>query len=177
MVVLQDKKIYSEKSITWQLCQRESPFSWRKNFCCIPNVSWGFLPWEADLLICSKSGYLTEIEIKISATDWENDKKKKKFLYRKDPTYKFTAQAKSWIRIKEFWYAAPIKLAKRHEELNIPRFAGVIGINLKKSSWLERYQILKNPKINRNAEKLTDLEKAHLARLGSIRIWTKKDLL
>lgn len=42
----------------------------------VPNLSWGLLNHEADLAIMSKSGYLTEVEIKRSWEDFKADFKK-----------------------------------------------------------------------------------------------------
>lgn len=42
----------------------------------IPNLSWGLLPYEADFVVLSKSGYLTEVEIKRSWEDFKADFKK-----------------------------------------------------------------------------------------------------
>lgn len=42
----------------------------------IPNVSWGLLNYEADFVVLSKSGYLTEVEIKRSFEDFKADFKK-----------------------------------------------------------------------------------------------------
>ena len=42
----------------------------------VPNVSWGLLSYEADFVIVNKSGYMTEIEIKRSWTDFKADFKK-----------------------------------------------------------------------------------------------------
>ena len=40
-------------------------FGIRQNII-VPNVSWSFLNYEADLVVLTKSNYATEIEIKIS---------------------------------------------------------------------------------------------------------------
>ena len=53
----------------------DSPFYIRK-YNVVPNVSWGLLNHEADLLALSRSGYLTEIEIKRSWEDFKADFKK-----------------------------------------------------------------------------------------------------
>lgn len=42
----------------------------------VPNVSWGLLPYEADFIIMTPNGYLTEIEIKRSFEDFKADFKK-----------------------------------------------------------------------------------------------------
>lgn len=43
----------------------------------IPNLSWGLLDYEADFVVLSKSGYLTEVEIKRSWEDFKADFNKK----------------------------------------------------------------------------------------------------
>ena len=45
----------------------------------LPNLSWGMLDYEADLIMMNKSGYLTEFEIKRSYSDLCADFKKKIF--------------------------------------------------------------------------------------------------
>lgn len=39
----------------------------------IPNLSWGLLEYEADFVVISKSGYMTEVEIKRSLADFKAD--------------------------------------------------------------------------------------------------------
>lgn len=39
----------------------------------VPNLSWGLLPYEADFVVVSKSGYMTEVEIKRSWEDFKAD--------------------------------------------------------------------------------------------------------
>ena len=51
-------------------------FDLRQNII-VPNISWGMGLHECDLLILSRAGYATEIEIKISAADLRKDSKKK----------------------------------------------------------------------------------------------------
>ena len=43
----------------------------------VPNVSWAFINYEADLVSLTQSGYATEIEIKVSKADLKKDKEKK----------------------------------------------------------------------------------------------------
>lgn len=45
----------------------------------IPNLSWSLLPYEADLIIMNKSGYITEFEIKRSFEDLKKDFRKNIF--------------------------------------------------------------------------------------------------
>lgn len=79
-------------------CYPSSPWYIRRNIV-IPNVDWGFLNHEADLLILSKSNYLTEIEIKRSWVDFKNDFKKK-----------HTHQDK---KLSHFYYAVPYSVAEK----------------------------------------------------------------
>ena len=62
----------------------------------VPNVSWGFLNHEADLLVLSKDGYLTEIEIKRAWQDFKKD-------FQKDHTHEDP-------RLTYFYYAIPEKI-------------------------------------------------------------------
>lgn len=48
----------------------------KRNDIIVPNVSWGLLNHEADMVVMTKSGYLTEIEIKRSWEDFKADFKK-----------------------------------------------------------------------------------------------------
>lgn len=57
----------------------------------IPNVSYGFLKYEADMLTVSNSGYLSEIEIKRSRSDFLADFKKKHFHDDDRIKYKYYA--------------------------------------------------------------------------------------
>lgn len=164
---------WTAKDITKGLVDYGAPYELRKNFVCVPNVSFGFLEWEADLFVCSKSGFCTEVEIKISAADWNNDKKKHKWL----PLRSSRRPWEAWERHKYFWYCAPLKLAERWEDFGIPEYAGVYG------AWRNEdplyggkifFKVLRPAKKMNidNHRKLTDEEKMKLARLGAMRGWT-----
>lgn len=129
-------------------------FSQRRNYLTIPNVSWGFLFYEADLLIISKARYATEIEVKISMQDWKRDFEKRKHR----PGLRDG-------RIKYQYYACPLKLAERYQELELPQGWGVIAVDDS-----EGIKILKEAE-TRNAKKISDKELLILARLVCFRIW------
>jgi len=83
-------------------------FNFRNNVI-VPNVSWGLLNHEADLLILNKSGYLTEIEIKRSWADFLAD-------FRKRHTHEDT-------KVSWHYYAVPESIVdKCREKLNISTF-------------------------------------------------------
>ena len=75
-----------------------SPFYIRQNIV-VPNVDWGFLNHEADLLVLSKRGYLTEVEIKRSWSDFVADFEKKHHHYDK--------------KLSHFYYAVPVSIAQK----------------------------------------------------------------
>lgn len=76
----------------------DSPFYIRQNIV-IPNVAWGYLNHEADLLIESKSHYLTEVEIKRTWKDFIADFKKKHT--HSDP------------KLSHFYYAVPESIKEK----------------------------------------------------------------
>jgi len=69
---------------------------------------------ESDVIAFSKSGYLTEYEIKTSRADFLADKRKEK--------WKFYTLYKNFGP-KYFYYVAPLDIIKIHE---IPSYAGLI---------------------------------------------------
>ena len=59
-----------------QLALRNSDLFDKRSSVIVPNISWGMLPYEADLIGISKSGQVTEVEIKRSISDLCADYKK-----------------------------------------------------------------------------------------------------
>lgn len=81
-----------------QMALRDAMFDTRNDLVC-PNVSWGLLPYEADLLAINKNGQCTEIEIKRSFEDFKKD-------FVKD--HKHDAQ-----QITYFYYAVPVSIVNK----------------------------------------------------------------
>lgn len=143
--------------------------------CIVPNVSWGIANLhECDLLILSKSGYASEIEIKITKDDLLKDREKK--------------HGHNHNHIKYLWFAVPEKLSKISLD-HIPERAGLyvlhkhfITHDLYPSSAKipynrVRYRIerLREPIPNKNAQKWTEKERLDLLRLGAMRILGLKE--
>lgn len=133
----------------------------------IPNVHWGFLRYEADLIILTKSGCLYEVEIKISLSDLKADFKKRRFHDDK--------------RIKYVYYAVPHYLLEKAEPL-IPEWAGILAIKpkAKNTSFMthdQLYAYLVRPPTPRSKYKATTQDRAVLGRLGTLRIWALKKKL
>lgn len=136
----------------------------------VPNVHWGMMIHECDLLVITKAGYAWEIEIKVSRADLINDKKKK-HRHKSD-------------KIKWLYFAIPECLVKDIE--HIPERAGIIVVKEKhyaeyidgkriKTPYLG-CDILRSPKTNCNY-KFSEEERYAVARLGAMRIWGLKEKL
>ena len=88
----------------------------------LPNISWSWLPWEADLISITKAKYMYEFEIKISRADFEHD-----FLKRKHNTLKRISINPQWrnLRIPNYFcYVAPIKAIP----ICVPDYAGIYQV-------------------------------------------------
>jgi len=137
-------------------------FGYRQNLI-IPNVSRGFnLNYEADILIVSDSGYVTEVEIKTSYSDFNAEKLKNDKAHKNN-------------RIKKFYFAMPEALAlKCQPEITD---AGLIAIHeheIYMGVYRQYCKTIKPPKCNHHARKITEKERLKLAELGSMRIWSLK---
>ncbi len=116
-----------------------------------PNVMLG--GGEMDLAVLTPAGYLTEIEIKLTARDWRDDKLKDKWL----PKY-----AAARRQVKYFCYAVPVELMKDMPEDLVPE-AGIIGLFWEYESrrqlspkWKCWGQWAKQPKPFKGAQKVSD---------------------
>jgi hypothetical protein len=144
-----------------------SYFKARQNII-VPNVSWGMgLNYESDMVVLRPSGYASEIEIKVSASDIKADKKKKNCHH-----------GYSWVHcsgslFRELWFAVPEKL-KDHPD--IPEHAGILVVS--EYGWSPVYRAsrksttteYRKPKICQTAIKWTPEMRMKLLQLGVMRI-------
>lgn len=129
----------------------------------VPNVYWGMNIHECDLLVVSKAGYLTEIEIKVSRAD-------------------LRADAKKWHghesdRIKRLFFAVPDYL--EHCLHMVPERAGIILVRPEPNvpgvyPHHPRCREIRPAKRNAAATKISDGDRYKIARLGALRIWGLK---
>ena len=117
---------------------------------------------ECDVLVCTKAGYLTEIEIKRSWSDYLND-------WKKDHDH-------SSKMIKYLYYCVPVKMKDKvleHlsslDESDWRSNAGLLVVDGE-----PRIYEMKAPQENKGAVKLSDEQMFYLARLGSMRVVTLK---
>lgn len=120
----------------------------------VPNVSWGMGVHECDLFCVSKSGYVTEVEIKVSKSDLLKDSKKK--------------HNHNSAKIKYLYFAVPEKLGDIAGAI-IPENSGLIVVNDRGCC-----RVVKKPVARKYARKLSDSEIYKVARLGTLRAWSYK---
>jgi hypothetical protein len=135
-------------------------FDYRANLI-VPNISWGLLNHEADLLMLSKAGYATEIEIKISKADLLRDQNKR--------------HAHESDIVKAFWFAVP-SILKDFALANIPEEAGLLEVwERKAGDSIQRWaRMIKAPKLRPHSRKFSDSEREQLARLAAMRYWDRR---
>lgn len=159
-------------------------FDFRRNII-VTNVSdiSQLVRTEADLLIVTKAGYATSIEIKVSKSDLIADKKKHymKHIYNmhREDHPQFGILNDHYLNvyfkgIKEKYYAVPEELKDFALE-NIPDWCGLLTVSEKNNGIL-------SVKYARFAKKLfpekwDDKKLFHLMHLGCMRIFTLKNKL
>jgi hypothetical protein len=124
----------------------------------VPNISWGLGLHECDLLICSKTSYCTEVEIKISKSDLIKDKEK--------------SHGHNSDKIKFLYFAIPDYLNTDEIISHIPERAGILVVrNNGKRLVVSK---IREPQRNITAVKITNQERYEIARLGTMRIFGMK---
>jgi hypothetical protein len=127
----------------------------------VPNVSYGLLNHESDLIIMNKSGYLTEFEIKRSWSDFVADFKKK--------------HTHEDELVRQFYYVVPKSIFKK-----VYDFANFEKKSLNVISYTDEKEFMyeKMPNYSYEIRKFRKLfleERFKLSRLGCFRIWKLKE--
>lgn len=147
-----------------------SVFPWRR-YVVVPNVSWGLVHWEADLIALAPSGYMYEVEIKVSHSDLKADFDK--------PKHRRGMDDHAWRKLRGFYYAMPAALYALAIEKHtpIPEYAGIITVAPRDSHPRPRLscRVERHPTLNRHAAKLGAHDMYQLARLGVMRYWTRRE--
>lgn len=157
------------------------PYDLRRNFC-VPNVKTGLYA-EADLLVIRPSGWVEEVEIKVSKSDFRREFTSKSSKHdcltngRVIKKYCWTSKTTTILRrepyiISRFWFAMPLDLAESLKQ-EIPAHAGLYGVGFVETRLGPRANvtILKPAPRLSNCRKCTDAEKADFLRLGLLRYW------
>lgn len=140
-------------------CAIANHFGIQKNII-VPNISWGMGLHECDVLILSKAGYLTEVEIKRSRADLKKDEKKK--------------HSHKSNKIKQLYFAIPRKLENCLDL--IPPHSGVLIIEKFNDTKMLVFTV-REPEINYKAKKMEEKDEQTMLRLGCLRIWNLKKRL
>lgn len=136
-----------------------------RRYLCVPNSN-QFLAWEADLLVMAPSMWLYEIEIKSTVSDLRADMKKIK--------HRFVWGNHLHPLVSKMYYAMPLVVYEKVRGAPpIPDHAGIITINPEEFYRWNQAVIVREPKKNPVARKLNDQERFKLARLGTLRYWTR----
>lgn len=141
-------------------------FPWRR-YIVVPNVSWGLLPHEADLVALSAAGWLTEVEVKVSKADFLADREKYKHQRAKING--------SPELICEFYYAMPTTVWEKCKPEDLPEGAGLILCSREEWESDPKARVVQKPMSNPSARKLTDNEREQLLRLGYLRYWGRQE--
>lgn len=134
-----------------------------RRWLMVPNVSWGLMPWECDVLAMSKGGYLHEIEIKVCPYDLKADAKKMKFVL-------------GWRymnMLREFYYAAPDYVWEKTGYDAVPDDVGIMSINQTARSMSQWVVKVRGCKPNKSALRMDEKQRFTLARLGAMRYWSR----
>lgn len=163
------------------VCYPDSPFYCRSHLV-VPNVSWGFLNHEADLIVMTSSRRLTEIEIKRSWSDFLADFKK--------------GHDHSHPLIARFYYAVPSSIGKRvfdylyngiydakykfsrssvesYTEHN-PHGYGLIVYDFGDEGWMKNKCCITVGSKLLNNNPITEAQERDLLRLLGLRVWNLK---
>lgn len=128
----------------------------------VPNVSWGLLNHEADMVVMTKSGYLTEIEIKRSWEDFKAD-------FKKDHGHDDE-------RVYKFYYCVPSSIKDKVIELLKSKYEYIPAV-LAYSDEGGVQDLKVGTPYTKGARKLFLEEQLTIARLGCMRIWNLKQKL
>lgn len=134
----------------------------------VPNVSWGLFDYELDFAIMTRSGYVTEIEIKRSYDDFLADFKKK--------------HTHNDERVSYFYYCIPECLKERVEKFLIEKFPDKFYrpavLLYTEEGYIKQTDIGNKDKVDGKHRKLFLEEQLQLARLGNFRFWNllEKDI-
>jgi hypothetical protein len=125
----------------------------------VPNVSW-MIGHECDVIILSKAGIASEVEIKVSASDLKADALKRHGHRSK--------------LIHKLYFAIPDYMEK--DISFIPEHAGILIVSSAPNKWCNKIKCIRDPKRNK-LPKWDDKLRYNLLRLSTMRIWTLKEKL
>lgn len=125
----------------------------------VPNVSW-MTGHECDVIVLSKAGIASEIEIKVSTSDLKADAQKRHGHRSK--------------LIHKLYFAIPDYMEK--DIAFIPEHAGILIVSSAPNKYCNRIKCIRDPQRNKFPA-WDDKLRYNLLRLSTMRIWTLKQKL
>lgn len=129
-------------------------FRWQSNHMV---TEWWIDGGRADLALITRAGYLTEIEIKTSLSDWKHDKDKLKWSLEERP------------HVSRFFYAVPEEIADKIPEF-VPANVGILALTIGRTGFVRVKTIREAAR--RRSLKISPEEMANIYRACYSRFWT-----
>jgi len=147
-----------------QLALHNSEFCNAHNDLICPNVSWGLLPYEADLIAVSPAGICTEFEIKRSFEDFKAD-------FKKDHKHDAAIVGKFYYVVPESLQERVVKyLIEQYPFMNYPAVLTYDEQGRIRRVLAESGEVFGRAE-RKNAIKMCAEDKVKLGRLISLRYW------
>lgn len=171
------------KEVLGSLCGIGSNCLWSPNrLVAVPNTT-TIVGWEADLLLLHPSGWVWEVEIKVSVADFRREFRTKATKHEVLRAGQKTFESKGYYsrphtiknkHVQKFFFAVPKDVFDKLRPEDVPEYAGVIVIDPDRvDSWKRPV-----PYIERRAKNLPGVEKVgaqfriRLLELAHARLWS-----
>lgn len=170
------------QEVLGSLCGLGSNCLWSPNrVVAVPNTT-TIVGWEADLLLLHPSGWVWEVEIKVSVADFRREfqtKAHKHQVLRMGsrpfvPGDKWSSVPNANKHVQKFFFAVSKDVFDKLKEEEVPAYAGIIIVDPERlDSWKRPV-----PYIHRRAKNLPGAEKAgsafriRLLELAHARLWS-----
>lgn len=132
----------------------------RKNII-VPNVSWSFFNHEVDLLVISKAGYGTEIEIKVSMADLKKDFSKKKHTKVRPKL------------LSRLFYCVPTAMVDAAKQI-VPEQFGIMEYYVPSGQERGFIRVIRGAKKEKTCEVWSQKDQYLILRNLSIKFWNRK---
>ena len=168
-----------------QLALHNSGLWNKRSDIMVPNLSWGLLPYEADFVVLTKNGYLTEVEIKRSWEDFKADFKKD-HRHNDERIYHFFYCVPESIfdKVKDFLLEKLKEEAKEMDEKTKEHFLSHIEtfhhrlpavLTYDEQGHIKRTKFGYSGAYRSHCRKLFIEEQLQIARLGCLRYWNQQE--
>jgi len=121
-------------------------------------VEWEVDGGRADFVIISKSGYLTEIEIKVTAADWKKDSKKIKWISALRP------------HVARFFYCVPDFLVEK-APANLDDDVGILAVGSRRRPRGDWVSVRREAKRLKGAKKVSEETIRAIYKASYFRFW------